>query len=173
MLSDDGCVVEDLGSANGTTVNGTPVEHCRLAPQDDLRVGGQEVDWERAQSIAGTSPDLSPSMAPTLVCSSVTLYGRSTSSSPYRLRNVSFALRTGQLVAIIGPSGAGKTTLLRVLTGALVPSAGMVLVHGDNLHIDPERVCLRIGYVSQDDIVHRELILNEALTYAAQLRVVP
>ncbi|MCE5237161.1 ABC transporter permease [bacterium] len=173
IAGEDGWVVEDLLSANGTTVNGTPIQRCRLKSCDDLRVAGTQVNWERVLTSADALPNPNASVAPALVCSNLTLHGAAGSGSPYRLREVSFALKTGQLVAIIGPSGAGKTTLLRVLTGALAPSAGLVLVHGDNLHLDPDRVCLRLGYVPQDDIVHRELVLHDALVYAAQLRVVP
>lgn len=173
VVSDDSCLVEDLQSANGTTVNGTLIRRCHLKSNDDLRVAGTQVDWERALGSAGAPPKPNTSVAPALVCSNLTLHGTTASGSAYRLREVSFALKTGQLVAIIGPSGAGKTTLLRVLTGALAPSAGVVLVHGDNLHIDPDRICLRLGYVPQDDIVHRELVLREALIFAAQLRVAP
>jgi phosphonate transport system ATP-binding protein len=46
------------------------------------------------------------------------------------LRGVSFAVRAGEFVAVLGPSGAGKTTLFRCLTGLTRPDAGTVLVHG-------------------------------------------
>lgn len=173
LVSDDGCVVEDLQSANGTTVNGTPIRRCRLTARDDLRVAGKSVAWQGVLDRAGTDDGPHSPGAPALVCSNVTLHGAPTSGLTYRLREVSFALKTGQLVAIIGPSGAGKTTLLRILTGALPPSAGVVLVHGDNLYLAPDRICPQLGYVPQDDIVHRELNLREALIYSAQLRVAP
>ena len=165
LLSDGNCVVEDLQSANGTTVNGRPVQRCTLKPGDELRVAGVRVGWQRA-AIDPARPG-----APALVCSHISL--QDASSGRYRLRDVSFALRSGQLMAIIGPSGAGKTTLLRMLTGALQPSSGLVLVHGDNLHSNLERLCPRLGYVPQDDIVHRELVLRDALMYASRLRVAP
>ena len=42
------------------------------------------------------------------------------------LRDVSFAARAGERVAVLGPNGGGKTTLFRVLTGELAPAAGVV-----------------------------------------------
>ena len=46
------------------------------------------------------------------------------------LRDISLALSTGHLVALVGPNGAGKTTLLRALAG-LVPSEGEIHVRGE------------------------------------------
>lgn len=49
------------------------------------------------------------------------------------LRNVSFAIETGDLAVITGPSGAGKTTLLKLIAAIERPTAGSVLVHGQNV----------------------------------------
>jgi NitT/TauT family transport system ATP-binding protein len=46
------------------------------------------------------------------------------------LHDVSIAIETGEVVAILGPSGCGKSTLLRILTGLIEPSSGEVLCHG-------------------------------------------
>ena len=52
------------------------------------------------------------------------------------LGGVSFSVRAGELVAVLGPSGAGKTTLFRCLTGLTRPDAGQVFIHGrDICHI--------------------------------------
>ena len=48
------------------------------------------------------------------------------------LRGVSLEAKSGERIAIIGPSGAGKTTLLRVFATALRPSAGGISVLGSN-----------------------------------------
>src|SRR5437868_11928041 len=49
------------------------------------------------------------------------------------LRDVSLAVRPGTVVAVLGPNGAGKTTLLRVASGLLRPSAGAVLLGGEDV----------------------------------------
>ena len=78
----------------------------------------------------------------------VTLAGRTV------LKDVSLALSSGHLVALVGPNGAGKTTLLRALAG-LVPSDGSVHIGGDALSALPllERA-RRFAYLPQGHIVH-------------------
>lgn len=65
---------------------------------------------------------------------------RSVSKSYYRdsleipvLRNISFDIPTGQFLALMGPSGSGKTTLLNLISGIDQPSAGDLIVAGENI----------------------------------------
>jgi NitT/TauT family transport system ATP-binding protein len=46
------------------------------------------------------------------------------------LKDISLAIQSGQVIAILGPSGCGKSTLLRSLVGLITPSSGQVLAHG-------------------------------------------
>jgi iron complex transport system ATP-binding protein len=79
---------------------------------------------------------------------SVTLSGRAV------LHDVSLALPSGRLVALVGPNGAGKTTLLRALAG-LVPSEGIVHVGGDALPaLSLRERARRFGYLPQGHMVH-------------------
>lgn len=70
------------------------------------------------------------------------------------LHGVDLAVGRGEAVAVIGPSGAGKTTLLRLLSGAVVPSAGHVTLEGRDLASlsgrDLRRQRSRLGFVHQD-----------------------
>jgi iron complex transport system ATP-binding protein len=70
------------------------------------------------------------------------------------LRDVSLALSSGHLVALVGPNGAGKTTLLRALAG-LVPSEGAIEVGGAALSsLSLRERARRFAYLPQGHIVH-------------------
>jgi branched-chain amino acid transport system ATP-binding protein len=61
------------------------------------------------------------------------------------LRNVSFSVSSGELVALIGPNGAGKTTCFNLLNGQLAPDAGEIELDGRSLAGRPPREICRLG----------------------------
>ncbi len=66
------------------------------------------------------------------------------------LRDVSFRLDQGQMLAVLGPSGAGKSTLLRMLNRLDEPTSGAVLLQGtDTRSMDPRTLRRRVGMVMQ------------------------
>jgi len=77
------------------------------------------------------------------------------------LRDVSLAVHTGEIVAVLGPSGCGKSTLLRILVGLIPPTAGEVLCHGAPLH----------GIHAGAAIVFQNFALYPWLTVAENVRV--
>jgi ABC transport system ATP-binding/permease protein len=89
------------------------------------------------------------------------------------LNNVNLVLEPGQLVAFVGGSGAGKSTLMKALLGIAPVSSGNVYLNGDNLRQNWPIYRSQVGYVPQDDIIHRELTVEEVLRYACQLRLPP
>jgi ABC-type multidrug transport system ATPase subunit/pSer/pThr/pTyr-binding forkhead associated (FHA) protein len=89
------------------------------------------------------------------------------------LDHVSFKALPGDLIALMGQSGAGKTTLLLTLNGYLPPSAGQVRINGEDLYAIYDALRGSIGYVPQDDIVHPELTVYEAVRYSAKFRLPP
>jgi len=72
---------------------------------------------------------------------------------------------------MLGPSGAGKSTLMDSLNGMRPASSGQVLVNNLDLYHHLESLKQSIGYVPQDDIIHRELTVYSTLYYVARLRL--
>ena len=87
------------------------------------------------------------------------------------LHEVSLDLPKGYFVGIIGGSGQGKSTLLNSLCGIVPATHGSVRVDGVLLRSPQDVASAGVGYVPQDDIVHKELRVIDALRYAAQLRI--
>ncbi|MBD2137285.1 ATP-binding cassette domain-containing protein [Anabaena sp. FACHB-1237] len=96
-----------------------------------------------------------------------------TTNGKVRIDDLSFAIEPGQFVALVGGSGAGKSTLMRTLLGIEKITQGMVYLNGEDLEKNFNLYRNQIGYVPQDDIIHRELTVAEVLTYAAKLRLPP
>ena len=74
------------------------------------------------------------------------IYNEGTDQANMAIDNVSFSVKNGEFVCIVGPSGAGKTTLLRCISGLAAPSAGSVTFEGQQLSNVPEQ----LGLVFQD-----------------------
>jgi ABC transport system ATP-binding/permease protein len=89
------------------------------------------------------------------------------------LNDVTLAIEPGQFVALVGGSGAGKSTLMKTLLGLDPTTSGRVLINGNELRSNFNLYRTQIGYVPQDDIIHGDLTVLEALTYAAKLRLPP
>ena len=87
--------------------------------------------------------------------------------------DICFTARPGTMTALIGTSGAGKTTLAKLVSGALAPTIGTATLDGHDIHREYGRLRTRIAMVPQDDLVHGQLTVQQALTYAAELRLPP
>jgi ABC-type nitrate/sulfonate/bicarbonate transport system ATPase subunit len=83
------------------------------------------------------------------------------------LRDVSFDVRIGDVVAILGPSGSGKSTLLNMAAGLIFPDAGQVVVMGQST--DAAVDWSHVGYMFQDDrlLPWRVAVQNVALALEA------
>ncbi|RII18593.1 ABC transporter ATP-binding/permease protein [Streptomyces sp. YIM 130001] len=157
--------IHDLGSHNGTYVNGIAMPKSStavLGPNDIVGVGHSTfrlVDGRLEEFVDTGEVSFSARHL------TVTVDG-----GKQILRDVSFGVPEKSLIAVIGPSGSGKSTLLKALTGYRPADQGDVLYDNRNLYKQFAELRQRIGLVPQDDILHKELTVKKALKYAAKLR---
>src|SRR5262247_3073783 len=83
------------------------------------------------------------------------------------LKDVSFKVETGELVALLGPSGSGKTTLLRIIAGIDVPDEGnsAILIHDEDTSGTSFRE-RRVGFVFQHYALFRHMTIFENVALA-------
>jgi ABC-type multidrug transport system ATPase subunit len=157
-------VIEDLGSANGTFVNGARVQRAPVTAEDTLSLGSHQL-YLTLGAIRQPQPlDGGVKLDAVLLC-------RTLSDGRKILNDVSISFCPGEFIAILGPSGAGKTTLLELLTGQRRPSSGQVRFNGADLHSSLSGLYDQIGYVPQEDIMHRDLTVEEVLSHTAAMRL--
>jgi ABC transport system ATP-binding/permease protein len=89
------------------------------------------------------------------------------------LDDISLSILPTEFVTIVGVSGAGKSTLLNALSGFRPATRGSVFVNGHSLYQNYDAYRTELGYVPQDDIIHQDLTVQQALDFAAQLRLNP
>jgi len=161
-----GTEIRDAHSVNGTFVNGVRVGSAVLSEGDVITIGNVDLVFTDGNLIRRTE---AATRSGGLEVNGVhfKIDGKEL------LDNISLTARPGTLTAIIGGSGAGKTTLSRLIAGYTRPSAGSVTFEGHNIHAEYATMRSRIGMVPQDDVVHRQLTVNQALGYAAELRLPP
>jgi ABC-2 type transport system ATP-binding protein len=89
------------------------------------------------------------------------------------VREVSFAVRPGEIFGLIGPNGAGKSTLVKMLTTMLPPTSGGARIAGFDIVRDAKEVRRRIGYVPQLLSADGALTAYENLLLSARLYLIP
>jgi ABC-type multidrug transport system ATPase subunit len=156
--------IEDLGSSNGTFVQGKRITGSRiLRPGDFVRIGSFTLKVMPDGNLE--QRDFRGNISIEVQGVAVEVQGRRL------LDDVSLTIYPSELVALMGPSGAGKTTLMNALNGYTPPTAGRVLFNGRDLYAHYAEFQGMVGYVPQDDIMHRNLTVGQALYYTARLRL--
>ena len=88
------------------------------------------------------------------------------------VRDLTFAVRNGECLALFGPNGAGKTTLLRVLAGLLRPTSGTAHIAGVKLPGGADARAM-VGLISHQSMLYAALTARENVEFTARLYGVP
>ena len=85
------------------------------------------------------------------------------------VKGLDLTVHRGEIFGFLGPNGAGKTTTIRMVAGVLRPTAGAVIVGGDDLESRPESAKARIGYIPDRPFLYEKLSGGEFLRFVAGL----
>jgi ABC-type multidrug transport system ATPase subunit/pSer/pThr/pTyr-binding forkhead associated (FHA) protein len=161
-------VLTDLNSTNGTFVNGQRLARPHTLKQGDVvQIGPFKLVYEATgfQQYTATG---GVRLDGVHLTREVGKGGR----TKRILDDINISVYPREFISLVGTSGAGKSTLMMALNG-FVRADGQVLVNGDDLYRHFDLYRTMVGYVPQDDIIHKDLTVASALRYAARLRLPP
>lgn len=163
-------VVEDAGSTNGVYVNGQRISGRQAVQHSDVIQIGPFVLQADAQYGVAVYDTRSKTRIDCLNIVKI-VANRSGGGSIKLLDDVCLTIQPNEFVGLLGPSGAGKSTLMDSLNGMRPATSGNVLINNLDLYRHLDSLKQSIGYVPQDDIIHRELTVYRTLYYVARLRL--
>jgi len=84
--------------------------------------------------------------------------------------DISFRVKTGEVLGFLGPNGAGKTTTMKAITTYLMPTQGDVRVGRFSIYNDPDEIKRQIGYLPENNPLYQEMPVIDYLKYVAKLQ---
>ena len=167
----EGVEIEDRHSTNGTFVNGLQIaEKVRLRQGDRIAIASFIFLFTgEALEAIETSGQIGVEVRKLYK----EVVDRSSKQTRRLLDDINLVIEPGEFVAIFGSSGSGKSTLLDALNGRRPATGGTIAYNGADLYAYFDAFRASIGYVPQQDIVHRKITIRHALQYTARLRLPP
>ena len=162
--------IEDTGSTNGVYLNGTRIKsRVQIGAGDTVQIGPFLIlaDAERGLAVLDNR---SKTRIDAIDITKI-VPNRSGGGTVKLLDDVDLSIQPNEFVGLLGPSGAGKSTLMDALNGMRPASSGLVLINSQDFYEHLDSLKQSIGYVPQDDIIHRELTVYRTLHYVARLRL--
>ncbi|HWB18992.1 MAG TPA: ABC transporter ATP-binding protein [Phycisphaerales bacterium] len=86
------------------------------------------------------------------------------------VRNVSFSIPRGQIVAFLGPNGAGKSTTMRLLTGYMAPTSGSSKIAGHDMQTDRLAGAKHLGYLPENGPLYPDMTPTDLLRFIGTAR---
>lgn len=90
----------------------------------------------------------------------------------YAVNDISFEVKTGEIVGFLGPNGAGKTTTMKMITGFLAPTAGKIFINDQPVWENPGSVKKITGYLPENNPLYYDMYVTDYLEYVAELQQV-
>jgi len=84
--------------------------------------------------------------------------------------NISFEVKTGEILGFLGPNGAGKTTTMRIITNYLAAAEGEVYIGGKSIKENAQELKKHIGYLPENNPLYTEMPVIDYLEFAASLQ---
>ena len=90
--------------------------------------------------------------------------------SQYAVDDISFSIKTGEVVGFLGPNGAGKSTTMKILTCFLSASKGTVMIDEFNVEEQPDEIKKRVGYLPENNPLYLDMPIIEYLRFCAEIQ---
>lgn len=162
-------IVEDLNSTNGVYVNGERVSRRVISPRDSVQIGSYVIRIDEYENVGVF--DTRSKIRIDSIGITKDVKNRAGRGMIRLLDDISLTIQPNEFIGLLGPSGAGKSTYMDALNGMRPATAGSVFINNVDLYKYLDSLKQSIGYVPQDDIIHRELTVYRTLFYVAKLRL--
>ncbi len=86
------------------------------------------------------------------------------------LDQISFSIKSGEVVGLLGPNGAGKSTLMKSITGAIIPDEGQIQINEFSVFDKPIQTKQLIGFLPENNPLYYEMYVREYLKFVADIR---
>jgi ABC-type multidrug transport system ATPase subunit/pSer/pThr/pTyr-binding forkhead associated (FHA) protein len=153
----------DVGSTNHVYVNALRVTNQLLKVGDEIRIGPYRLIY--------TGTELTQYDESKGIRIDALHLQKAGSKKTILINDISIAIPPRTFVAVVGGSGAGKSMLMDALNGLRPAQKGLVLYNGQDYYRHLAAFSTQLGYVPQDDIIHRDLTVERVLYYTAKMRL--
>jgi len=86
------------------------------------------------------------------------------------VNNISFSVKTGEVVGFLGPNGAGKSTTMKIITCFMAPNSGDIKLDGHSIHTDQEEIKKKIGYLPESNPLYYDMPIIDYLRFCAEIQ---
>lgn len=84
--------------------------------------------------------------------------------------NISFEVKTGEVVGFLGPNGAGKSTTMRMITCYMAPTSGKIFLEGLEVEKNPLEIKKKIGYLPENNPLYLDMAIIDYLRFCAEIQ---